>query len=198
MKKRSTLVSVLASTALIACGGGEPAQTADSAGSAGATAAPAAAPPPAMGEMTMPSWFQVDNEARTVSMTITAGSTTENNNWNFNGVTKGAMTITVPEGYTVTVELVNNDPIMAHSLGISTETSSFSGAPEPVPAFPGAITENPTSMVDATMPGETESIQFIVNQAGNYSMMCYTPGHALTGMWVYFNVSADGSVGVQQ
>ena len=194
MKKRFTLVSVLASTALIACGGGEPAQTSNSAGSAGATAAP----PPAMGEMTMPSWFQVDNEARTVSMTITAGSTTENNSWNFNGVTKGAMTITVPEGYTVTVELVNNDPIMAHSLGISTETSSFSGAPEPVPAFPGAITSNPASMMESTMPGQRESIQFIVNQAGNYSMMCYTPGHALTGMWVYFNVSADGSVGVQQ
>ena len=194
MKKRFTLVSVLASTALIACGGGEPAQTSNSAGSAGATAAP----PPAMGEMTMPSWFQVDNDARTVSMTITAGSTTENNYWNFNGVTKGAMTITVPEGYTVTVELVNNDPVMAHSLGISTEISSFSGAPEPVPAFPGAITSNPASMMESTMPGQRESIQFTVDQAGNYSMVCYIAGHALTGMWVYFNVSADGLVGVQQ
>ena len=198
MKKRFTLVSVLASTALIACGGGEPAQTSNSAGSAGATAAPAAAPPPAMGEMTMPSWFQVDNDARTVSMTITAGSTTENNSWNFNGVTKGAMTITVPEGYTVTVELVNNDPVMAHSLGISTETSSFSGAPDPVPAFPGAITSNPASMMESTMPGQRESIQFTVDEPGNYSMVCYIAGHALTGMWVYFNVSADGSVGVQQ
>jgi len=195
MKKRFTLVSVLASMALMACGGGEPAQTSDSAGS---VAAPAAASPPAMGEMTMPSWFQVDNEAHTVSMTITAGSTTENNYWNFNGVTKGAMTITVPEGYTVTVELVNNDPVMAHSLGISTETSSFSGAPEPVPAFPGAITSNPASMMESTMPGQRESIQFTVDQAGNYSMVCYIAGHALTGMWVYFNVSADGSVGVQQ
>ena len=81
MKKRSPLISVLASTALIACGGGEPAQTSDSAGSSGPAAAPAAAPPPATGEMTMPSWFQVDNEARTVSMTITAGSTNENNYW---------------------------------------------------------------------------------------------------------------------
>ena len=198
MKKRFTLVSVLASTALIACGGGEPAQPSNSAGSAGATAAPAAAPPPAMGEMTMPSWFQVDNDARTVSMTITAGSTTDNNYWNFNGVTKGAMTITVPEGYTITVELVNNDPVMAHSLGISTQTSSFSGAPEPVPAFPGAITSNPASMMESTMPGQRESIQFTVDQAGNYSMVCYITGHALTGMWVYFNVSADGLVGVQQ
>ena len=198
MMKKSPLISVLASTALIACGGGEPAQTSDSAGSSGPAAAPAAAPPPATGEMTMPSWFQVDNEARTVSMTITAGSTNENNSWNFNGAIKGGMTITVPEGYAVTVELVNNDPIMAHSLGISTETSSFSGAPEPVPAFPGAMTSNPSSMMESTMPGQRESIQFTVDQAGNYSMVCYIAGHALTGMWVYFNVSADGSMGVQQ
>ena len=197
MKKRSTLISVLASTTLIACGGGEPAQTSDAAGSASPAVAPAAAPPPATSEMTMP-WFQVDNEARTVSMTITAGSTNENNSWNFNGAIKGGMTITVPEGYAVTVELVNNDPIMAHSLGISTETSSFSGAPEPVPAFPGAMTSNPSSMMESTMPGQRESIQFTVDQAGNYSMVCYIAGHALTGMWVYFNVSADGSVGVQQ
>jgi len=194
MKKRFTLVSVLASTVLIGCGGGEPAQTPD----ATISSAPAAEPPAASREMTMPSWFQVDNEARTVSMTITAGSTNENNYWNFNGATKGAMTITVPEGYTVTVELVNDDPVMAHSLGISAETSSFSGAPDPEPVFPGAVTSNPTSMIDSTMPGQRESIQFTVDQAGNYSMVCYIAGHALTGMWVYFNVSGDGSVGVQQ
>ena len=194
MKKRFTLVSVLASTVLIGCGGGEPAQTPD----ATISSAPAAEPPAASREMTIPSWFQVDNEARTVSMTITAGSTNENNYWNFNGATKGAMTITVPEGYTVTVELVNDDPVMAHSLGISAETSSFSGAPDPEPVFPGAVTSNPTSMIDSTMPGQRESIQFTVDQAGNYSMVCYIAGHALTGMWVYFNVSGDGSVGVQQ
>ena len=51
---------------------------------------------------------------------------------------------------------------------------------------------------DSTMPGQRESIQFTVDQAGNYSMVCYIAGHALTGMWVYFNVSGDGSVGVQQ
>ena len=194
MKKRFTLVSVLASTALIGCGGGEPAQPPE----ATISSAPAAEPPAASREMTIPSWFQVDNEARTVSMTITAGSTNENNYWNFNGATKGAMTITVPEGYTVTVELVNDDPVMAHSLGISAETSSFSGAPDPEPVFPGAVTSNPTSMIDSTMPGQRESIQFTVDQAGNYSMVCYIAGHALTGMWVYFNVSGDGSVGVQQ
>ena len=193
--KKPAIFSALVCAALVACGGGEPAETSGS--GSPAAAAPAEAGPPS-GPMTMPSWFQVDNDARTVSMTITAGTTPDNNHWNFNGATNGSMAITVPEGYAITVELVNNDPVMAHSLGISTQTSSFGAMVEPVPVFAGAMTENPTSMVESTMPGETSSIRFTADAAGDYSMVCYIAGHGITGMWIYFNVSADGEAGVQQ
>ncbi|GIT51724.1 MAG: hypothetical protein Ct9H300mP15_19370 [Gemmatimonadota bacterium] len=43
------------------------------------------------------------------------------------------------------------------------------------------MTSNPASMMESTMPGQRESIQFTVDQAGNYSMVCYIAGHALTG-----------------
>ena len=127
---------------------------------------------------------------------VTAGLTDVKNYWNFNGAADGNMTITVPEGYAVTIDLVNNDPAMAHSLGISTVTSGFAIV-DPTPAFEGAMTADPASMTDATLPGETESITFTAGAAGNYSMVCFIPGHAATGMWVYFNVSADGTKGVQ-
>ena len=146
----------------------------------------------------MPAWMLVDNDARTVSMTITAGTTAENNRWNFGGAIKGEMLITVPVGYEVTLEFVNDDPLMAHSLGISTETGSFGAMIDATPAFPGAMTQNPTSMVDATMPGQRETIVFTPDATGEYTMVCYIPGHAVTDMWVYFNVSADGAAGVQQ
>lgn len=193
MKRFSALSLVVA---LAACGGGE---SADNAASQPAAQAPAAAPQataPAMGEMTTPEWFHVDDAAKTVHMTITAGATEAKNYWNFNGGHDGNMTITVPEGYTVTIDLVNNDPAMAHSLGISATTSNF-GIVEPTAVFEGAITSNPTSMTDGTMPGETETITFTASAAGNYSMVCYIPGHAAAGMWIYFNVSSDGSKGVQ-
>ena len=189
--KRTTTLSLL--VALAACGGGEPAQDAPET----PAAAPAEAAAPALSEMTMPDWFHVDEAGKTVHMTITAGLTDALNHWNFNGYVKGEATITVPEGYTINIDLVNNDPNMAHSLGISTVTSGFGAMLDQSVAFAGAVTADPTSMTDATMPGETESISFVADKAGNYSMACLIVGHAATGMWVYFNVSADGSAGVQ-
>jgi sulfocyanin len=143
-------------------------------------------------------WFHVDQANETVHMTITAGATDAKAYWNFNGAADGNMTITVPEGYTVMIDFKNDDPAMAHSLGISSMTGGFGASLDPTPAFAGAITGNPTSMVDATMPGEEESISFVADASGEYSMVCYIPGHAATGMWVRFNVSAEGEAGVQE
>jgi uncharacterized cupredoxin-like copper-binding protein len=63
--------------------------------------------------------------------------------------------------------------------------------------FEGAITENPQSMIDGVMPGESETITFVADAAGNYSLVCYVPGHSAVGMWLFFNVSGDGEAGVQ-
>ena len=196
MKPR-VLLSI-ATLALIACGGGEPADTGAGSAPAGSSApppAPVAAPP--SGPMTTPEWFSVDTNARTVRMTIIAGATPDFNHWNFNGATKGSLAITVPEGYTVSIEFTNRDPNMAHSLGISAETVNFMVPPTPTPVFAGAISQNPGSMIDGTMPGETETITFVAERAGNYSIVCYIPGHTAIGMWLYFNVSTGGEVGVQ-
>jgi len=194
--KAYRLVPVIAMIAS-ACGGGD-APPADSPDSAPAPAAATPAGPMApTGPLSIPEWYAVDHDARTVALTITAGATPDNNYWNYNGFTKGQLAITVPEGYTVTLELVNQDPNMAHSLGISAELSNFATPPAPNPVFAGAITENPQSMIDATMPGESETITFVADAAGNYTMVCYIPGHTAIGMWLFFDVSADGEAGVR-
>ena len=182
----------------VACGGGDSSDTGST--NSGATAQPAAAPagPTApTGPMTTPEWYSIDAEAGTVHLTITAGSIPDNNYWNMNGAIRGELAITVPEGSTVTIDFVNEDPNMAHSLGVSSELVNFMVPPTPDPVFTGAITSNPQSMIDATMPGQTESITFVVETAGNYSLTCYIAGHSTVGMWLSFNVSSDGSAGVQ-
>jgi len=188
------LVALLA----VACGGDTPA---DDSSNAGPAAQPAAATPagPAAptGAVTVPDWYTVDHEARTVDLSIVAGTSPANNFWNFNGFMRGQIAIVVPEGYTVNVEFTNRDPNMAHSVGISSERSNFMTPPAPTPVFAGAITENPQSMLEATMPGESESIHFVADTAGGYSMVCYIAGHAAVGMWVFFDVSADGEAGVR-
>lgn|SRR5690606_1109186 len=182
----------------VACGGGETADSGDAAVDTDtATAAPPAASRPT-GPMTMPEWYAVDRDAQTVELTLTAGQTNANNYWNYNGKINGAMAIAVPEGYTVTITLVNQDPNMPHSVVISDQLSNFTAPISPVPVFEGAATENPMSMVDATMPGESETISFVAGQAGNYSLVCTVPGHSALGMWLWFDVvPADAEVGVQ-
>jgi len=184
----------------VACGGGEPAEAPQRGGSSqpAASAPPASTlPAPPEGPLAMPEWLTVDNDARTVHLTLIAGETNKNNHWNYNGATNGDLAITVPEGYTVTIDQVNRDPNMAHSLGILDLPANFAMPPQPNPVFPGAISENPTSMMEATMPGETETVQFVAGQAGTYGLVCLIPGHAAVGMWLYFVVSADGQAGVQ-
>ena len=188
MTKRTlaTGAALLLTFGLAACGGGEPAPEAE----APEAAPPAAAPPPAAGGM--PSWFQV--EGNNVTMDIVAGATPDANHWNFNGATNGAMTITVPEGAQVTINFRNADPAMAHSLGISAFTATPAAAPAAEPAFPGAISADPTSMTASTLTGESETIMFTASTAGEYVLTCYIPGHAISGMWVRFNVGGEAGV----
>jgi FtsP/CotA-like multicopper oxidase with cupredoxin domain len=195
--KRFAFLSAL-TVGLVACGGGDAAPPAndDAAAPVPAVATPAGPTAPT-GPMTVPDWYSVDHDARTVNLTVTAGTTPDNNYWNYNGFVRGALAITVPEGYEVTIDFINEDPNMAHSLGISAEVSNFMTPPVPTPVFEGAITENPQSMIDATMPGESETITFVADAAGNYSMVCYIAGHSAVGMWLFFNVSAEGEAGVQ-
>jgi uncharacterized cupredoxin-like copper-binding protein len=50
-------------------------------------------------------------------------------------------------------------------------------------------------MQEATQPGASESISFTADAAGAYTLVCYIPAHAATGMWINFTVSADGAAG---
>jgi len=176
-----------------ACGGGEPA--ADEPMDAPATEAPAAeAPAAAAGEMTMPDWYTMDGD--NVTLDITAGLTDTGNYWNYNGYQNGDLTISVPVGANVTINFQNNDPNMPHSIGVSPGFDTPPATVDATPAFEGAISSNPTSMTDATLPnGGTETISFVASEAGEYVLVCYIPAHAVSGMWVKFIVSADGEAG---
>lgn len=199
MRVPATMLSLLLALGLVACGGGaeeegmEADTTAmeDTAGMTGETGGETA------GALSTPEWMQVDEAARTVTMDIQAGSTDANNRWNYNGLYAGNGSITVPQGYQVTIHFTNSDPTQPHSLGIDESMDTWPATfDSPEPVFAGAITPDPTTT--GTPPNGTATITFTTDAAGDYSMVCYIPGHAVAGMVVPFTVSGDGSYGVSQ
>lgn len=175
---------------LAACGGDEPAEQP-------ATDTPDTAAEAPTGEPTQPDWFVVDEDAQTVTIELVAGQTSANNHWNFNGYLLGEAEIVVPEGFEVTIEFSNEDPGMGHSVGVGERASSYpSSFSSPEPVFEGAMSSNPTSMSDSTMPGESETLVFTADTAGEYALICYVTGHAQNRMVLDFTVSDDGTFGV--
>lgn len=196
--KRSTISAMLplAAFSLFACGGGDGSDTPSPAPApAPAAAAPSAVPAaPASVD-----WITVDEGAGTVVIDLVAGSTDSNNRWNFNGYANGDATVVVPEGYTVTLNFENLDPVNYHSVGVLERAASYPAIfDQAVPVFDGAMTTNATSMTEATAPGGgTETISFTASAAGEYALVCPVPAHAVTGMWIGFEVSASGDSGLR-
>lgn len=193
--------AILFGITFTACGGGEPGGG-DGAGQqqtqpeAGEQQAPASA---GAGELSMPDWITYDEGANTVTLDMVAGQTAANNAWNFNGYFGGEGEVVVPVGAEVTIEFSNDDQNMAHSIGVGERRSSYpANFTNPQPVFEGAMSSNPTSLTDATQPGESETVTFTAGEAGEYALICYVPGHAAVGMYLDFTVSDGGEVGFRE
>ncbi|HKK27069.1 MAG TPA: sulfocyanin-like copper-binding protein [Gemmatimonadota bacterium] len=131
-------------------------------------------------------------------MDITAGESQNNNGWNYNGYYNGDAAIVVPEGYKVTINFHNKDQANPHSLAISEDTPPFPATfSEANLAFDGAETPGSMQMNTATQPGKSDTVTFTASEAGKYTVLCHVPAHATTGMWIHFNVSSNGEVGLR-
>ena len=185
---------------LVACGGGDASDAADAADAPAPAAAPAptAADAPSGGSLSMPDWMTVDEGAQTVTIDLMAGSTDAYNRWNYNGYGNGEATIVVPEGYEVTITFSNEDPATVHSVSVLDATDTMPMMFDDVPpVFDGAASSNPTSMLEATGAGASESFTFTASAAGDYALVCMIPAHAVTSMWIGFEVSASGESGIR-
>lgn len=135
-------------------------------------------------------FMSYDKAKKTVTIDIFAAYNTNLGGFNMNGGSSGSDTITVPEGWSVTMPVVNKDAIPHSAIIIASQM------PLPVtphePAIPLAYT---THLTDGLQPqGGHDTMRFKTEKAGQYILACGVPGHATSGMWIHFNVSKTATV----
>jgi sulfocyanin len=134
-------------------------------------------------------FLSYDPAAKTVSLDVFAAHGSVNGGLNFNGASNGGSTIIVPVGWTVRWSFKNEDAI-PHSAIVLANKMPFPAQPQD-PAIPRAY----TSDVTAGLPTNgTDQTTFKASPAGQYLLACGVPGHAPSGMWIRFDVSADAKV----
>ncbi len=120
-----------------------------------------------------------------MELTLIAGMTSANGSFNFNGYSNGALTLSVPVGWTVVVHYQNGS-VLRHSFDVIPYTGKQPDAPPPPPVFKGAVTKDPVSGIGV---GKTETLTFVVDKAGKYEFLCGVLGHGQAGMWDFLVVS---------
>lgn len=134
-------------------------------------------------------FMSYDAAAKTVALTLDAAHGSVNGGMNFNGASNGGSTITVPVGWSVSWQFKNEDAI-PHSAIVLPNKMPFPAQPQD-PAIPRAYTND----VTAGLPTNgTDKTTFKAATAGQYVIACGVPGHAPSGMWINFVVSADAKV----
>ena len=121
-----------------------------------------------------------------VDVTIVAGKSASDGSFDFNGYQRGAMTLTVPVGWQVTVHFENAGAV-PHSMAVLPGGAHTQVMLSGTPAFPGATTAN----FSAGLPkGAKQTFTFVASKAGTYELICGCPAHGVSGMWDSLIVSA--------
>jgi sulfocyanin len=138
-----------------------------------------------------PAWMQVDAAHESVHFDIKMAENGDNGTLNFNGYAKGALTITVPAGWHVTMHVVNAGAgAIPHSLEILPVSEAIPSQGVEPPAFSGAET---IDLIPGLNPGQGDDVDFIADAPGKYWIFCGVPGHGVSGMWDYLVVSASAA-----
>lgn len=132
-----------------------------------------------------PHWLSVNATAKTLRFQLIAGLTGLNGALNFNGYTDGGLTLTIPTGWTVEMDFVNNDGMLPHSAIVVAATL-------PIPATPSGAAMSRAVTVrlsEGLPPLGKDTMRFTAAPAGDYFIVCGVPGHATAGMWIRLRVS---------
>ncbi len=152
--------------------------------SVGGRVSASATPPPSH-------WLSANTKTHTATLTLEAGYNGALSGFNFDGYGKGAMVVSIPSGYRVTI-MYHNKGAYPHSVLVTPYAKKGLVAGWPL-AFRGAAS---TDASDGAAPGSTQRFSFVPNKVGVYAIICAVAGHEQTGMWDVLRVTRGGSPSV--
>jgi Sulfocyanin (SoxE). len=134
-------------------------------------------------------YISYDSSAKSVAIVLVAAANSAQGGFNFNGGSVGNQTITVPLGWSIDIDFQNHD-VVPHSAVVIAAQTPLPPVPEK-PAFARAYT---SQLIDG-LPAQTghDTMRFTADKAGDYLIACGVPGHALSGMFIRFVVSANAT-----
>ncbi len=132
-----------------------------------------------------PTWLRVDVPTKTAEFKLVAGLSDANGGMNFNGFGRGALALTVPQGWTVVLHFKNQDPNLPHSVEVIPDATPMPVGPV-TPAFEHATTGRLDQGFSA---GQGAEVRFVSGKAGSFLIFCAVPGHGAAGMWIRLAVS---------
>jgi sulfocyanin len=128
-------------------------------------------------------WLSYDAATNTVTFQLVAGVPAGAGPFNFNGYTNGDATLAVPPKARVVVNFVNEDGT-PHSAEIMSGTGPIPNMGGD-PAIPAAYTRSAT---EGMAQFGKDVMRFTAPDEGSYRVICGVPGHALSGMWIWFKI----------
>jgi hypothetical protein len=128
-------------------------------------------------------YIRVDQASRSAIVTLIAGYPATDFQFNYDGYGSGALVLTVPVAWQVTVQCENHGTV-------PNSCSVVAGSHDAQPMDPGWSTPEPAVGLD---PGRSASFVFTPLTAGSYRIASLVDGHEASGMWLDLEVVNSGS-----
>jgi hypothetical protein len=127
-------------------------------------------------------FIHVDQTSRSAVVTLIAGHPATDNQFNYDGYGRGALVLSVPVGWQVTIQCQNHGTV-PNSCSVVRDA----GSKEPVK--PAWTTLHPQSGLS---PGQSDSFVFDPAEVASYRIASLVGGNEASGMWLDLEVVAGG------
>jgi hypothetical protein len=127
-------------------------------------------------------FIRVEPALQVVVVTLIAGHPATDNQFNYDGYSGGALVLTVPVGWQVTIQCLNHGTVPNSCAVVADGKAS-----EPLQA--GWSTSDPQRGLD---PGQSSGFAFTPTQTGSYRIASLVSGSEASGMWADLEVTGGG------